>query len=389
MTKPKIIFTTPVLGYPPIGGPRLRIDNSLKALARVADLIVYSRVSKASLGGDAALEHFAHYARQFVFAPSVDPNKKEHNKRLIRFVDFFDLVKLAKRENVSIIWMGYGNISYGLALLLLLCTKLKIVIDTDSVWSRFVFRSLPHMRSKKLKFKKLRAGAKKLIQEFLGTRLADMTTAVSECDARYYRKFSKRVSIFSNVIDLQAYREIPAPRVTNPAVYLAGSFGPDSPMEESALWVINEVLPLVWTEIPELKFYIVGRGPTEKMLKLQNDKIIITGEVPSVMPYLCHVDAVLVPLQYESGTRFKILETAAVRVPIISTTLGAEGIDYAPGQDLLIADTAQAFAHMIRNIIKNKSFAKKLADHAYQHIALNYHIDRAEKEAKIILERVV
>jgi len=124
-------------------------------------------------------------------------------------------------------------------------------------------------------------------------------------------------------------------------------------------------------------------------LKLQNDKIIITGEVPSVMPYLCHVDAVLVPLQYESGTRFKILETAAVRVPIISTTLGAEGIDYAPGQDLLIADTAQAFAHMIRNIIKNKSFAKKLADHAYQHIALNYHIDRAEKEAKIILERVV
>jgi polysaccharide biosynthesis protein PslH len=390
--KPKIIFTTPVLGYPPVGGPRLRIDNSIKALVRISDLIIYSRVSKEGIGGDKALEHFESLSSQFIFSPSVNPDyKKRINKRLIRFVDFFDLVKLAKREKVKIIWLGYGNISYGLAILLSIFTQLKVVIDTDSVWSRFVFRSLPHIKSPKLKHKKRLAGIKKVIQEYLGTKLADMTTAVSEYDAKYYKKLSKnKVTVFSNVIDLDSYKEKPTNYdIKTPSVYLAGSYGPDSPMEESAIWIIQKVLPLVWPEIPNLHFYVVGRSPTDKMYQLQNNNITITGEVPSVLPYLCNVDIVLVPLKYESGTRFKILETAVIGVPIVSTTLGAEGIPVKHKEDIMIADNAEDFAKSIIKLINDKDLSQTLTKNAYQNIALEYGIDRAEKEASIIIEKLI
>lgn len=376
--KPKILFTTSIIQYPPIGGPRLRIHNSIKALGRVADLLIYCRVSLKRLGDEEAVKHYRQFASLgFFFSASAGGS-------LIR--DFRELKRLAKKHGIKIIWLGYGNISYGLALLLKLFAPFKVVIDTDSVWSQFVLRGLAYQKTWSGKLRTLYLGYKKRLLEIAGTALADITTAVSEFDARYYRKINRRkVAVFSNVIDLTDYeRKVEAVAIQKPAVYFAGSFGPGSAMEQGAIWLLEKVMPLVWRTLPEVRVYLVGRGNTAEISKLRNDKVIITGPVPSAVAYLRQANVALVPLWFESGTRFKILEAAACRVPIVSTSLGAEGLQVRP-EDILIADTPEDFAAAILKILTSPQLGQQIAANAYENIAKHYGIPRAVSEAKAIL----
>lgn len=378
--RPKILFATSIIQYPPIGGPRLRIHNCLAALSQVADLLIYCRTSPARVGGEAAVNYYRKFAKLgFYFASSSGGSLWQ---------DFRELNKLAKKHGIKTIWLGYGNISYGLAFLLKLFTPSRVVIDTDSVWSRFVLRGLPYQTTWRGKLRTWYLGYKKRLQEILGTAAADLTTAVSEFDARYYRKISRRkVAVFSNVIDLGSYEQrAEAIAIQKPAVYFAGSFGPESSMEQAAVWLIKKIMPLIWKQRPEILVYLVGRGDTSELSKFRNDKVIITGQVPSAVAYLKQADVAVVPLKFESGTRFKILEAAACRIPIVSTTLGAEGLMVRPGEDILIADTPGDFAGAILKLLARPELRQRISANAYENIAKNYNIDRAVKEATLILK---
>src|SRR4029077_17781489 len=139
-------------------------------------------------------------------------------------------------------------------------------------------------------------------------------------------------------------------------VYLAGTFWPGSPMEDAARWVIENILPIVRQQIPNLHLYIVGADSDKTVPDISDPKITITGKLPSVLPYLSHADVSLVPLRFESGTRFKILEAGACGIPVVSTTLGAEGIAVEHGRDILLADEPEAFASSIIRLIKEREF---------------------------------
>ena len=120
-----------------------------------------------------------------------------------------------------------------------------------------------------------------------------------------------------------------------PSIYLAGSFGHiNSPMDQAALWMIEEIMPLVWKEISNAKLYIVGKNSEKCFNKFSKNKnITTTGKVESVLPYLMFSNVSVVPLKFESGTRFKILESAACNIPVVSTTLGAEGLNLTPDEE--------------------------------------------------------
>lgn len=80
------------------------------------------------------------------------------------------------------------------------------------------------------------------------------------------------------------------------------------------------------------------------------------------MPYLKHADVAIVPLWFESGTRYKIIEAAACKVPIVSTTLGAEGLPVKNGEHLFIADTPEAFAIAISRVLGDKEGVSKMTE---------------------------
>lgn len=398
----KVLFTSPMIMHPAASGPHLRIENSIKALAKITDLHVMSRVAPHVLGGAPAISHYQNIAPKFSFAPSVDKLSSIRTFRRVQIVtrkllvnDAKSIVKYARTHDIKVIWFGYGNISYPLIKQVRdLAPDLFLICDTDSVWSRFIFRELPFIDDEKEKQRVLQASQEKELEEKDWVKLCNITTAVSEVDAQYYRYLTDqkdKVAIFSNVLDINQYLAPIAPpaNLKKPSIYLAGSFGkPTSAMNRAANWLIQGILPLVKKQIPDVHCYIVGNHSDVSFGHLNDPSITVTGRLESVLPYLKNVDVALTPLQFESGTRFKILEAAACKTPMVSTTLGAEGIPVKHGEHIMIADTSEAFAAAIVKLIQDKPYAKQLAENSFQLVEREYGLAQLEREAKQILAKV-
>lgn len=402
-----VLFTTPFcLAYPAVGGPHLRMENSIKALFNVCDLHVVSRVPKYQMGGDAGENHFRKFCKNFCYSPSVSGlSGNRYFRRLQRTISIFRpneidvdagfLLDYVDRNGIDVVWFGYGNVSYPLIKKVKqMRPGLKVVCDTDGVWSRLVLRELPFESDLNRQKDIEREGKEKEREEKEGVNIADITTTVSEIDADYYREAAvdpARVMIFSNGIDVTNYEKRPPPPhdFKRPSIIMAGSFYNSlSPMVRGAHWVLDEILPLIKKEIPDIHLYFVGRGSKENMASVQRADVTSTGTLPTVLPYLCNADVAIVPLKFESGTRFKILEAGAARVPIVSTTLGAEGLPIADGEGILLADDAHTFAAAIVKVIKDPEFAAKLTMNCFDFIDDNCSLKSLEREAVQVLKRL-
>lgn len=422
MNKHVILFPTLELSYPPAGGPSLRIHNSIKALSRIADLHVVCRTNYDDLGGRQAVSYYRRICHRFLFAPGKGPvwrlllqlaskrfpvsNRVAYFANLL--IEALDvklrnvtprdeaafLIRYVRRHRIRTIWFGYGNTSYPLIKeIRRRAPDLRLVCDTDSVWSRFILRALPYESDPDRRRSIEEEGRAKEREEMEWVNLCDITTAVSEVDAAYYRSLATdpgRIRIFSNAIDPEMYQDPPSapPGFKSPSIYLAGSFGPGSPMDHAARWILDHVLPRLTHQYPNLHFYIVGKDSDRVLSDINSDRVTITGRVESVLPYLCNADVILVPLWFESGTRFKILEAGACKKAIVSTTLGAEGIPITHGHDGLIIDTPEDFANAIADLIHNPSLAQHLGQNLYELVSSRYSLAALAEEGERILEAI-
>lgn len=395
----KILYTTPQLQHPSVGGPYLRVENSIKALTRISEIDIIYRASHLSKEVKKTNIYFSRYANKYTTLYYFSKYKPVRLLQQLTSLFFFDkdtkhinfFLSYIKNNNIEIIWFGYGQISYHLMKKIKLeFPRVKIVCDTDSVWSRFVLRGIPYVNFMHAITKKI-IGKKKQKEENNWVDFADVTTAVSHVDAKYYKKIvknKKKIKIFSNVIDIFKYKKkiSKLKNFKNPSILLSGSFGPNSPMNIAAKWVLDEILPRLYKSFPRLHFYIVGNGSDKEFGHLKNPNITVTGTVTSVLPYLCCADVALVPLKFESGTRFKILEAGACRIPIVSTTLGAEGIPVVNNKHILIANNPKSFTDAILKIIKEKKLAKKISQNCFNLVKSNFTISNLVTEAKDILK---
>lgn len=395
----KILFTTPILEHPAAGGPQLRIENSIKALSRISDLYIVSRCPEHAIGGQDVFSYYQSICKDLYFAPSANGfSRNRYIRKLQRIARHFFvndaqyLLSLVDTLGADVLWFGYGNISFDLIKQVkTLRPNLKVVCDTDSVWSRFVLRELPFESDPRRREKIAQDGAAKEREEREWVNLCDVTTAVSNVDAEYYKSFAmnpERIMLFSNAIDFDMYatRHSQPESPAQPYIYFAGSFGPKSPMDKAARWFINDIWPLIKREIPDLSLCIVGRGSKETLSDIQDQSIYIMGKMPTVLPFLQHASVAIVPLQFESGTRFKIMEAAACRIPIVSTTLGAEGIPVTHEEDVLIADVPEVFADSVLKLLTDSKLALSLAKKCYELIASNNSIHTISREGKNILD---
>lgn len=398
----KILYTTPELMHPTVSGPTLRVENSIKALSRISELHLLVRRAKECIGNSEAENYYKKYCTQFVYTPSVIPIKKNLIYRIKKMFlgkhfaqkkqsDSDFIISYAKENNINIIWFGYGNISFQLMKKIKeKAPNLKLVCDTDSVWSRFILRELPYVKDSE-KYKKIELdGHQKELEEKQWTEFCDVVTAVSEVDAEYYRKFTQdknKIKIFSNVIDVDMYSgEYQEPiNFKKPNIYFAGSYWEGCPMEQAARWVIRDIFPIVRKTIPDAHLYLIGNNSDKILADIVDPNISITGRLDSVLPYLCNSTVAIVALNFESGTRFKILEAGACGIPIVSTTLGAEGIPVINNENIFIADSAEDFANAIVKVIKNPELSQNVANNLKQYIIKNYSIDKHVAEAREII----
>jgi len=388
-SRPKILFTTPLIEHPPASGPALRIENTIKALNLISELHVAARIGQSSLGGVTGEEFYRRHSHAFAYTPRLSGSVNHQDEIL----NAQAIVNYAEGQGIGIIWCGFGNISHQLMKTIkALNPGLKVICDTDSVWSRFVLRELPLETSPERRRQIENDGRMKQQEEAEWVNCCDVTTAVSEVDADYYRQLAdnpSRIHRFSNVIDLDSYRNPPAQAqdLRSPSIYLAGTFYAEtSPMVRAARWVITEVLPIIEQKIPNISLYIIGNGADRMLADIRNPNVTIKGKVPSVLPYLCYTNVALVPLMFESGTRFKILEAGACGIPIVSTTLGAEGLPTRNGDELLISDDPQGFADAITELILDKNLAGKIAENCKHMVIRHFSVQSLADEALSILK---
>jgi glycosyltransferase involved in cell wall biosynthesis len=153
------------------------------------------------------------------------------------------------------------------------------------------------------------------------------------------------------------------PRIT----FLGGLHWP--PNAEGILWFAEHVFPMVRAEVADAVLTVIGKNPPAG---LDGEGIEVTGYVVDLMPYLAETGAFIVPLHAGGGMRVKILDAWSWGLPVVSTTIGAEGIDFTPGHDILIADTPEVFAGAVIDLFKDCGLAERLGQNGRRTVSEKY-----------------
>jgi glycosyltransferase involved in cell wall biosynthesis len=148
-----------------------------------------------------------------------------------------------------------------------------------------------------------------------------------------------------------------------PVLLFQGTFD-YAPNVDAADWLVEEVLPRLRQRIPDIRLRLVGKPVPGVTRHNQPPTITVVGEVPAMEPELSGAHVAVVPIRYGSGTRLKILESFAHRVPVVSTTIGAEGLDAEHGVHLLLADDPDAFAAACARLLTEPELREQLVGSA-------------------------
>jgi len=205
-------------------------------------------------------------------------------------------------------------------------------------------------------------------------RAAKTVIAVSSADARAIESGYgvKRVQAVPTGVDLDYFRPPARPEPVADLVFLGSMDW--LPNIDAVKWFVSEVLPLVRKHRPDCSLAIVGRRPPQSIRRLteEDERIAVTGTVPEVRSYLWGSRVSIVPLRIGGGTRLKIYESMAARIPVVSTTLGAEGLDVRDGQNIHIADSARDFAGHCVGLLEDGCARRRLSSAAWEMIAACY-----------------
>ncbi|HYU57284.1 MAG TPA: glycosyltransferase [Actinomycetota bacterium] len=135
---------------------------------------------------------------------------------------------------------------------------------------------------------------------------------------------------------------------------------------DAARFLVERVLPLVRQRVPDVGVRLVGKSDGRVERLADPPRVVVTGFVPEIAEELARADAVAVPIRYGSGTRIKILEAFAHRIPVVSTALGVEGVDAVPGAHLLVADDPAEFAEACVTLLTDVDRRHQLVDAAHR-----------------------
>jgi glycosyltransferase involved in cell wall biosynthesis len=136
------------------------------------------------------------------------------------------------------------------------------------------------------------------------------------------------------------------------------------PNADGIRWFAQEVFPLVRQQVPEASLTIIGKNPPNDFLQMAErdpQAFTVTGYVPELTPYLDEAALMVVAVRAGGGMRVRILEAFAQAMPVVTTTVGLEGIEARPGEDVLVADGPQAFAEAVVRLLRDPQLQARLA----------------------------
>jgi glycosyltransferase involved in cell wall biosynthesis len=239
----------------------------------------------------------------------------------------------------------------------------SIVSNTHNVEWEIFHRGLHESRSLRKRIHFALMGTFVRRDEVACCRLCDVVMAVSERDRQLFRKDLPNLHavVVPNGVDTSFFAPPETPLPGEDGLLLFTGSMDYYPNEQAAKILINEILPLVQRQIHNARVAIVGANPTDSLRQLASEKVIITGMVDDIRPWFARAQVVVVPLRIGGGTRLKILEAMAMSAPVVTTSLGCEGLNVEHGRNIFIKDDNESFVEAVVYLLKNPQQRKTIA----------------------------
>jgi glycosyltransferase involved in cell wall biosynthesis len=196
-------------------------------------------------------------------------------------------------------------------------------------------------------------------------------------DKRFLEKrlgSAEKVFVLANGYNEAFFDPVVHPRELSaaPSILFCGALD-YSPNVDAIDWFADSIWPSIHTQMPEARWCIVGKSPDARSKRWAAiEGVELIGEVPDVRPYYQRSWLQVVPLRIGGGTRLKIVESLGMRCPVVSTTLGAQGLELKDGTDLLLADSEKAFARAVVKLLRDKASRENMEEAGHRTVQANY-----------------
>ena len=373
----RVLLLTQVLPYPPDSGPRVKTYNLLRYLAQEHEVTLVSLVRSPDEAARADALRALCVDVHTVPLPRSRPRDVLHLARSaltnVPFVISRDacaplrqlLARLTARTHYDIIHADQLNMAQ---FALDVPGGARVLDQHNAVWTivQRMAQQLP-LGPKRLMIER-EARLLRRYEADVCSRF-DGVLAVSESDRWALQQAAIEagvalppITVVPITVDTGAQATVvraPQPRLI---LSMATMFWP--PNVDGVLWFARTVYPLVKAQVPDTHLALVGARPPTSVQRLHADdaSIAVPGYVDDPQPYLEASAALIVPVRAGGGMRVKILEALARGLPIVSTTIGYEGIALTPGEHLLVGDTPEAFAAALVRVLRSPELGRALAD---------------------------
>ena len=404
----KILFVTPSIPYPPHTGGQLRSWHLLRYLATKGS------VTLVSIGRpEQCAPHMPELKKFCGHVFWADPEKFESKQeigrlasiqkrveKLMRFQpwlldDFVDpeilrQIELARPKEYDLIVIRFAVMGYYF-LMEEKYRKLlgKVLVDIDDISTMVQERTV---RKMKPGYQKIRSGfdlflLKQYYRKFRDT-VACFVPAAKDAEYLIEQRMAAKTFIIPNTFEANGRKLVPPEKVKEPEILFCGMMS-YLPNQDAIFFFVEKIFPRIREAIPNAHLTVVGRNTPEKVIRLgKRPGITIAGYMPLMEPYYDQAAVVVVPLLNGGGTRIKILEAFSYERPVVSTSIGAEGLDVANGENILIADDPREFAGRCVELLVDPLKRKAIALSAYKLVKEKYDIPAFHKRMDEVFEFV-
>ena len=200
----------------------------------------------------------------------------------------------------------------------------------------------------------------------------DAIIAVSQKEINQFQRIvpSANFIVANNGVDTEYYKPGADEPESDTLIYTGDmSWWPNT---DAALFFLDETFPEIKKKTPGARVIFAGRRPPKELVSKSSKNVEVTGFVEDMRPYFNKAKVFIVPLRIGGGTRLKILEAFAMKIPVVSTSVGCEGLTVEDGTHILIRDKPEKFAEAVLKLLSDDDFCKRLKENAYKLVAEKY-----------------
>jgi polysaccharide biosynthesis protein PslH len=388
-----VLFVTPFLPSPPRFGAQRRLHELISGVAASNDTSVLSLVDPTE-DQEAAIHATEEYCRRVVTVSNPAYHAGQGRKRLLQ------LASLGSPHSYE--WRGHNEGPFGAALEQMLAHRYDVVhfelapmagyaaacslgrgkrpilcLDEHNIEYDIVRRTAGveagalRRAYSAIEWRKVRREERHAWSHLDGCTV----TSVRDQDMLLADEPTAHTAVVPNGVDLEAFQSshpVPLRAPQEPQTLLFFGAIDYYPNTDAMLFFLHDAFPRLAARYPHLRLCIVGRKPPESILSQRSATVEVTGVVDDVRPWIERADIVIVPLRIGGGTRLKILEAMAMGKAVVSTTLGAEGLDVVPERDLLIADDAVGLVAQVGRLLDDQELGRRIGASARHLVASRY-----------------